>query len=108
MQDRAAGRTDDAARLIGELVRRRPEDPATQLLHVQSLLEDRNNPEAALRALSFLTPDTRRSQLLSGVYAADAYRMLGFPDSARAALTALQEEFPDNPTIAERLEALDQ
>jgi uncharacterized membrane protein len=106
VQDRAAGRADDAARLVGELVRRRPDDPATQLLHIQSLLEDRSNPEAALRALRLFTPDGPRSRLRSGLYAADAYRMLDLSDSARAALTALQEEFHDNSTVAERLEAL--
>lgn len=107
VQDRTAGRTDDATRLVGELVRRRPDDPATQLLHIQSLLEDRGNPEAALRALSSFTAEDQRSRLRSGLYAADAYLMLDLPDSARATLRALQEEFPDSRTVAERLEGLD-
>jgi uncharacterized membrane protein len=107
-QDRSEGRSEDAARLIGEIVRRRPDDPEAQLLHVQSLLEDRGDPQAALDALRLFESDNPRLRLRRGLFMADAYGELGFADSARATLTALQDEFPDSGSVARALEALGQ
>ena len=107
-QDREAGRTDDAARLIDELARRRPNDVGVQLLQVQSLIQDRGEAEAALATLANIrvANDDRRNQLQSGLLAASAWEALSQPDSARVVLQRLQQEFPTSQTVQQRLAQL--
>jgi len=105
MLDRADGRGEDAARLIEELARRRPDDPDVQMLAVESLLLDRTDPEDALAALRGLpVPEgNRRIRLRHDWLLADAYDALGFADSARLVLEGLKAEFPTNRRVLERL-----
>jgi len=108
MQDRADGRADAAARLFEEMARRRPADPEVQMLAVESLLLDRKDAAAARGALAALpvVPDNRRMTLRRGLLLTDTYEALGFPDSARAVLEGLKEEFPTNARVAQRLEGM--
>ncbi|MFQ5689830.1 MAG: DUF2231 domain-containing protein [Gemmatimonadota bacterium] len=106
-REREAGRPAEAARLIEELVRRRPGNPSIRLLQVQSLIVDRHDGRAALHTLANLPrSDDRRVRYLRGIYAADAYESLGLVDSARAVLRDLQTEFKDNRRIEKRLNEL--
>lgn len=113
--DRAAGRPEDAARLLDELARRFPADPQVRLVHAESQVEDRKDGRAALDELTRLSaPDASLpagvpapvSALRTALVRADAYLLLGLPDSARAALTALPENARARPAVAERLRKL--
>jgi hypothetical protein len=106
--DRAAGRHDAAARLVDELVRRRPDDPAMRFLAIESLIQDRNDGPGALAALRALAvaADDRRGALQRDLLTADAYVVAGLPDSARAVLRALAERLPESRAVRERMERL--
>lgn len=103
MADRSAGDADGAARLVGELSRRLPEDPAIRLLSIESTLRDRQDPAGALAALAAFEPgsDDRRSVFRKVLLTADAYQAAGFPDSARAVLEAFKAA---NPASAARID----
>ncbi len=104
-----AGRHEEAARLIKELARRRPDEIDVQLLMVESLIEDRSDGRAALAALEKLSvpPDNRRGRLQYGLHTAAAWELIGETDSARVALGQLQTDFPNSTAIQERLDRLD-
>lgn len=109
--DRGAGRAEAAARLIDELARRRPGDPAARFLVADSRIRDRHDPRGALALLDSLAPAAGdsapprvRFQLAS--LRADAYLALGLRDSARLALEALGPAGARNPRIRERLHTL--
>lgn len=105
--DREAGRPEEAARLVEEMVQRHPEDAEVQLLGVESLLLDREDGRAALERLASLSvPAEPRLQLRAQIHAFDAYLMLGMPDSARAALDAVPEQYRENAAVRERLARL--
>lgn len=104
MQDRGLGRKQDAARLIEEMVRRRPRDPEVQLLGVESLLQDRSDPQSALGALSNVSvpPDDERLRVRAGLLLVDAYEAAGQPDSARVVLQDLKQQHPNNTRVMQR------
>lgn len=103
MQDREAGRAQDAARLIAELERRNPNDPAIRLVSIESTLRDRNDPNGALAALRGFAPgDDEALRRRAGMLRVDAFEAAGQVDSARAVIQALQREFPDNAGIRSR------
>jgi uncharacterized membrane protein len=103
LQDREAGRKEDAARLIAELERRNPNDPAIRLLSIESTLRDRNDPNAALAALRGFAPgDDAALRRRAGLLRVDAFEAAGQPDSARVTIQALQQEFPENAAIRQR------
>jgi uncharacterized membrane protein len=106
--DRARHRSAQAADLIDELARRVPGDPAVLLLHIESQLIDRRDPQGALAALQRLTlpADNRRLRVQAGMLAADALVAAGRPDSARAVLRALVAEFPMSQRLKDRLTQL--
>jgi len=108
MADRAAGRREDAARLIEELARRHPADPAVQLLAVESLIEDRGDGRAALAALATIAVpfDDARGVVRTGVLTARAYAALGLPDSARLVARELADRFPESRSVRALLEQL--
>lgn len=108
MRDREAGDGLAAARLLDELARRRSGDPEIQLLRAESLIIDRGDPTAALELLRSLSieEDARRLRFRRGLHTATAFEALGMPDSARAVLGLLAQDFPDSQTLTERLEAL--
>jgi uncharacterized membrane protein len=108
LQDRGAGRSEQAARLISELGRRLPADTNVKFLQIESTLRDANNPAGALAALDSVTiaPDDRRLQTRSGMLRADALAAAGKKDSARAVLQNLLAKFPNNPRIKQQLDRL--
>lgn len=102
MADRTAGDRDGAARLIDELARRMPDDPAVKLVAIESQLKDRNDAAGALAALHAFDPgDDRRGKFRKVSLLADAYKAAGSVDSARAVLEAFKAE---NPAAAERID----
>ena len=103
MQDRAAGRSEDAARLIAELERRRPNDPSIRLLAIESLLLDRKDPNGALAALrGFAAGEDAALARRVGLMKVDAFVAAAQLDSARALMAQLQKDYPDNPRVRER------
>lgn len=107
-QAREAGRHDEAARLVEEMIRQFPDDSDIQLLGVESQVLDRKDGRAALDALAGIDvpADNAILQLRRQTYAFDAYMLLDMPDSARAALDAVPERFRDSRMVTQRREQL--
>jgi uncharacterized membrane protein len=93
---RDEGRRDEADRLIQELVRQVPDDPAVALLMAESLLLDRQDPQSARMALIALAvpEDNERLVLRKGMLQSEVLAALGERDSARVVLQDLQRRFP--------------
>lgn len=108
MLDRRAGRPADAARLIDQLAERFPDDTSARLLAIESLIVDKKDGKAALAALARfpVTSESRFLRLRVGILRADAFAIVGMPDSARAVLQVMSAEFANNRAIAERLAKL--
>jgi uncharacterized membrane protein len=103
MKDREAGRGEDAARLISELERRRPNDPTIRILAIESMLTDRKDANSALAALrGFAAGDDEAMRRRVGLLKVDAFVAAMQLDSARAVMAALQKEFPDNQRVKDR------
>jgi hypothetical protein len=102
---RAAGRPEEAARLVDELARQRPDDPAVALMSIQSRLRDRQDPVGALTALAALRlpPDVPRLAVQRGVLTAEALAATGAADSARTVLEGLARDHPESRTVKEAL-----
>jgi len=105
MLERKAGRPADAARLIGQLAQRYPDDTSARLLAVESLIVDQHDGKAALAALKWFpaAPDSRFLRFRVGLLRADAFAATGMADSAKAQLQAMAREFSNNRAIDERL-----
>jgi uncharacterized membrane protein len=105
---REAGRLDEAARLIEELARQRPDDDNVKFLLVESQLKDRKDAAGALAAVAALPGDPENPffAMRRGLLMSDAYVALGHADSARMVLTTLAERFPESRTIKGALEKL--
>jgi uncharacterized membrane protein len=104
MLDRKAGRTAEAARLIGQLAQRLPDDTSARLLTIESLIVDRKDGRAALTALASFPAvlDSRFLRFRVGILRADAFVAAGMPDSAKATLEAMSREFANNRAVEER------
>jgi uncharacterized membrane protein len=105
MLERKAGKPADAARLIGQLAQRYPDDTSARLLAVESLIVDQHDGKAALAALTWFpaTPDSRFLRFRVGLLRADALAATGMADSAKAQLQAMAREFSNNRAIEDRL-----
>lgn len=104
MQARTAGRKDDAARLITELKRQMPADTSVQFLAAESQVKDLNNGRAALAMLdSTSVGDSPRWVPRKMMLTADAYAAAGVPDSARLALEAVKQRFPQNQRLQDQV-----
>jgi len=104
MLDRKAGRTAEAAQLIGQLAQRHPDDTSARLLVIESLIVDKKDGKAALAALAPFpaAPDSRFLRFRVGLLRADAFVAAGMPDSAKATLEAMAREFASNRAVEER------
>ena len=103
MQDRAAGRKADAARLIEEMVRRQPESAEVRLLAVESRIKDAGDAHGALAMLAQLpAPADERMRIRAGMLRVDAYEAAGMADSATGALAQLKRDFPNNSRVTAR------
>lgn len=102
--DREAGRTDEAARLVDEMVARFPESLEVRLLGVESLVLDRQNGRAALDALAGISvpADNPRMALRRQLHAFDAYMLLQLPDSAALALDQVPEQYRESASVRDR------
>jgi uncharacterized membrane protein len=92
----AQGAHDEAARLVDELARQKPDDPSVTLMTIQSRLRDRNDPVGALTALAaFDAPtDNPRFAIQKGLLSAEALAATGATDSARIVLNELKAKYP--------------
>ena len=104
MLDSKAGRTAEAALLIGQLAQRHPDDTSARLLVIESLIVDKKDGKAALAALAPFpaAPDSRFLRFRVGLLRADAFVAAGMPDSAKATLEAMAREFASNRAVEER------
>jgi uncharacterized membrane protein len=102
--DRKAGRTAEAAHLIGQLAQRLPDDTSARLLAIESLVVDKQDGRAALAALASFPAviDSRFLRFRVGILRADAFVAAGMPDSAKATLEAMSREFVNNRVVEER------
>jgi len=108
MLERKAGRAAEAARLIGQLAQRYPDDTSARLLAIESLIVDQKDGRAALGALaSFpVVLDSRFLRFRVGLLRADAFASAGMRDSAKAVLQAMSQEFASNRAVEERMAKL--
>src|SRR6266704_3643231 len=108
MLDRKAGRTAEAAELIGQLTQRNPNDTSARLLVTESLIVDQKDGSAALAALASFpaAPDSRFLRFRVGLLRADAFALAGMRDSARATLETMSREFGGNRAVEERMAKL--
>jgi uncharacterized membrane protein len=108
MVARNAGRSAEADSLITELARRNPGSVDVQLVAAQSLMTDRKDARAALAALDrIVVPDSQAPLRMRIAFTrADVFAAAGMKDSARAVLTKLLAQSPDNQRIKARLERL--
>jgi uncharacterized membrane protein len=107
MAERAAGRSQQAAALIGDAADRHPDDLELQLLVAESFIVDTKSPEAAAAALTRIQipPDNRLLGLRRATLLADAYEAMGQKAAAVAALESVLQSFP-NPRLQQRLDNL--
>ncbi len=107
MSERQAGRSAQAADLIGEAAKRFPADPAVQMLTAESQLVDLKNAQAALDVLASVNvpADNRFMHVQRANLQADAYVALGQKDEAIAVLEAAVAATP-NPRLQQRIDAL--
>lgn len=105
-QARAQHDSAHAAELFAQLERQFPNDTTVRLLAIESLMRDRRDARTALAALAHfpVSADDRRLQLRVSFLKADAFVIMGKPDSARAVLERLRGAYPDmQARIGERL-----
>jgi len=109
-RDREAGRSEEAARLTDELVRRMPGDVSVSFLGIESRIKDRKDPQGALTELALVTvpDDTPRLVIRHALLTAEALNAAGMGDSAKAVLAVLKQKFPDNPGVQRAIDALRQ
>ncbi|HEX4628972.1 MAG TPA: hypothetical protein VH137_09300 [Gemmatimonadales bacterium] len=109
MLDRKQGNSVDAARLIGQLAQRYPDDTSVRMLTIESLIIDQHDGRGALAALKWFptTPNSRFLRLRVGLLRADAFVAAGMPDSAKTLLQSMSGEFANNRAIAERMARLE-
>ena len=107
MAERAAGRAEDAAKLIAQAAERYPADPEVQMLAAESKLVDRKDAQGAIDALNAvqLPADNRFMAFRKAGLLADAYEATGRKPEAAAALEAVLKVFP-NGRLQQRLDAL--
>jgi uncharacterized membrane protein len=107
LRDREAGRKEDAARLVAELERRRPNDPEIRLLVIESTLRDRGDAAGALAALrGFAAGEDTGLRSRAGLLKVDAFEASGQRDSAVFVLQQLRKEFPQSARIQQRARSL--
>ena len=108
MVDRAQGRPEQAAELIDLAARRFPADIEVQLLRAESHLVDRKDTAAATAALAGITPpaDQPRLRVRHAILLADALVASGQKDAARASLTALAGQYPQDARLKRKLQEL--
>ena len=104
MVDRKAGRSDSAAQLISDAVKRYGSDPEIKIVAAESMLLDRKNPKAALDALAAFEPPPQL-RIRKAMLQADAFEASGQKDAAIAVLQATVAQTP-NTRVQQRIDRL--
>ncbi|MBL8135494.1 MAG: hypothetical protein JNL48_02640 [Acidobacteria bacterium] len=108
--DRQSGRPVDAAAIIDVVAERFPAHLELQLARVDSIINDRKEPAAALAKLDAIrvpTEDTRL-RVRAGLLRSGALAASGDLTAARQVLETLKSEFPANTQIQRRLAEITQ
>jgi len=107
-KDREAGRSEEAARLTDELVRRMPGDQTVMFLAVESKIKDRKDAQGALADLAAMSfpADQPRLAIRHALLTAEAWKAAGMPDSAKVILESLKQKYPDNPGVQRAIDAM--
>jgi uncharacterized membrane protein len=103
--DRQSGKLADAAAIIDIVADRFPAHLELQLARVDSVINDRKDPAAALARLDALrvpTEDTRM-RVRAGLLRSGALAAAGDLSAARQVLETLKSEFPANTQVQRRL-----
>lgn len=108
VRDREAGRSEDAARLTDELVRRMPGDQTVAFLAIESKIKDRKDPQGALADLAAISypADAPRLAIRHAILTAEAWKALGMQDSVNVILESLKQRYPDNAGVQRAIESL--
>lgn len=104
-KDRQYGKLTDAAAIIDVVAERFPAHLELQLARVDSIINDRKDPAAALARLDSLrvpTEDTRM-RVRAGLLRSGALAAAGDLSAARQVLETLKSEFPTNTQVQRRL-----
>ena len=106
--DRKDGKADEAAALIDLAARRFPADVEWQLTRAESILLDRKDVPGATAALAAITPpaDQPRLRVRHAILLADALVAAGQKDAAKAALTPLAAQFPNDQRLKRKLQEI--
>lgn len=108
--DRQEGKLAEAAALVASVADRFPDHLELQLARVESIINDRKDPAAALVRLDSIrvpTEDTRM-RVRAGLLRAGALAAAGDIMAARQVLETLKSEFPANTQIQRRLAEISQ
>lgn len=108
--DRQQGKLADAAAIIDVAADRFPAHLELQLARVDSIINDRKNPTAALARLDTIqvpTDDTRL-RVRAGLLRSSALAAAGDLTAARQVLETLRSEFPNNSQVQRRLAEITQ
>ena len=103
--DRQLGKLGDAASIVDVVADRFPAHLELQLARVDSIINDRKDPAAALARLDTLrlpTEDTRL-RVRAGLLRSGALAASGDLTAARQVLETLKSEFPTNTQVQRRL-----
>lgn len=102
---RRTGNREQAARLTDQLQSMLPNDTSVRMLHVQSLVRDRDDARGALAALDSITvpPANLRLRYQKALLQAEAFDSAGMRDSARAVLTQLKKDVPQAAARADAM-----
>jgi uncharacterized membrane protein len=108
LRDREAGRSEEAARLTDELVRRMPGDENVAFLAIESKIKDRKDPQGALADLAAISypADNARLVIRHSILTAEAWKAMGMQDSANAILESLRQKYPENAGVQRAIESL--
>jgi hypothetical protein len=108
VQQRTAGQPEEAARLMNELVRVRPNDTEVQLLGAESMIRDQRNPRGAIPILQMVSVPADQPRLVTrrGLLLGEAFVAAGMRDSARLVLDSLVAQFPANTRVADQAKRL--
>lgn len=108
LQDRQAGRNDEAMALIDLAAKRFPSNLELQLMAAEWTTDVKKDPAAALHRLDALQipKEDARSRVRAGLARAGALVAQENGDGAKAVVQTLLGEFPDNAQLKRRLDEL--
>lgn len=108
LQDREAGRHEQAMALVDLAAARFPSNLELQLMAAEWTTDVKKDPAAALQRLDALQipKEDARSRVRAGLARVSALLAQGNKDGAKAVVQTLQGEFPNNAQVKRRLDEL--